>query len=183
MRRRGTIEIGIGIGAGDVPEQVFASQLTTNATATILDDSNINRISGQAFFPTETGNITSIEVRMLRTSELLTGDFQLSIQDDSSNEPDNVDNGVVTIDATTLSTSLPGGFVRYELDTPVPCVASTKYWLHWRSLLDGATSGSLQISYWAADIQAGDFKLATDGVPTWGAPVALDIQFIINGKV
>ena len=184
MQRKGTCEIGIGIGAGNVivPEIVFAQNLTYNANNYLIDDGNINRITAQSFPSGQTGNITSASLRMHRGSALLTGDWQLSIQADASGSPSNVDIAVVTLDATALGTSTPASFANFVFDVPVAVTSSTYYWLHFRSLLDGATSSGLYINYNSTDVYAGVYKYSTSGIPTW-LTAAVDLEFTVYGTI
>jgi len=176
-----SVALGGGNGAG--PEvQVYQSQTASDTNAIILIDNNLDRLSEQGFISDVTGNITSIDLRMFRDTSTVAGNFKLAIQADSSGLPSGTDLGFGIFDSTDLTVgSLPSSRAKFTFSLAAPVVATDLFHIVWSSSLTSGPGDGIEISYRNADIVTGDFRLSTDGVPTWQDPVALDIEYVING--
>lgn len=180
MNIQGTIEIGIGIGAGILPESTIASQTTVTTSASWLLTSDTARFSGQQFIPNATKTVVAINLRHYDTIAA-TGTYGLAIQADVAGEPSGVDISSGTFSASALDGSLPGAFQRYNFSITGQVTASSTYWIVAKGT--GLTgTGAINIGYDAGNPDATFFKLSFDSGATWGSDANLDIAYEVIGQ-
>jgi len=183
MQRKGTCEIGIGIGAGGVAGTyaLQATQTVHTLSGAGLYENNVNRWTAQSFILAVDSTVEDISTWFAASASGITGNMLLEIQNDVASEPDGTNLGNGAYDMSLLPTSDPGAFQKRALDTPTGTLTAGTYWMVWKPSFTSSGSKVVNMYYNSVGTAyAGTFLASNDAGGTW-TPSVIDLTFEVWG--